>query len=154
TVIVKGTGTIFLGGPPLVKAATGEEVSADDLGGGDVHSRPRGGTDHYARKDEHALAITPQIVDHLARRPPEPPRGERAPQPARATIRPSSTASSRPTCAAPTTCARWSPGWWMARASTSSRRSTARRWSAASRISWATRSASSPTTASSSPRAR
>jgi acetyl-CoA carboxylase carboxyltransferase component len=68
TVIVKGTGTIFLGGPPLVKAATGEEVSAEDLGGADVHSRISGVTDHYAMDDEHALAITRDIVANLYRR--------------------------------------------------------------------------------------
>ncbi len=65
TVIVKGTGTIFLGGPPLVKAATGEEVSAEDLGGADVHSRISGVTDHYAMDDEHALAITRDIAANL-----------------------------------------------------------------------------------------
>src|SRR6187455_2977494 len=53
TVIVKGNGTIFLGGPPLVKAATGEDVSAEDLGGADVHSRISGVTDHYAMDDPH-----------------------------------------------------------------------------------------------------
>jgi acetyl-CoA carboxylase carboxyltransferase component len=68
TVIVKGTGTIFLGGPPLVKAATGEEVSAEDLGGADVHSRVSGVTDHYAMDDEHALAITRDIASNLFRR--------------------------------------------------------------------------------------
>jgi acetyl-CoA carboxylase carboxyltransferase component len=68
TVIVKGIGTIFLGGPPLVKAATGEEVSAEDLGGADVHSRISGVTDHYAMNDEHALAITRDIVANLFRR--------------------------------------------------------------------------------------
>src|SRR5216117_1356780 len=57
TVIVKQQGTIFLGGPPLVKAATGEVVSAEDLGGGDVHSRTSGVTDHLADDDRHALAI-------------------------------------------------------------------------------------------------
>jgi acetyl-CoA carboxylase carboxyltransferase component len=62
TVIVKGTGTIFLGGPPLVKAATGEEVSAEELGGADVHSRVSGVTDHYAVSDEHALALARSIV--------------------------------------------------------------------------------------------
>jgi acetyl-CoA carboxylase carboxyltransferase component len=67
TVIVKGNGTIFLGGPPLVKAATGEEVSAEDLGGADVHSRVSGVTDHYAMDDEHALAITRDIVANLFR---------------------------------------------------------------------------------------
>ncbi len=65
TVIVKGTGTIFLGGPPLVKAATGEEVSAEELGGADVHSRTSGVTDHYAISDEHALAIAREIVANL-----------------------------------------------------------------------------------------
>ncbi|MGI8587645.1 MAG: carboxyl transferase domain-containing protein [Chloroflexia bacterium] len=68
TVIVKGTGTIFLGGPPLVKAATGEEVSAEDLGGGEVHSRVSGVTDHLAVDDPHALAITRDIITHLHRR--------------------------------------------------------------------------------------
>ncbi len=57
TVIVKGTGTIFLGGPPLVKAATGEDVSAEDLGGSDVHTRLSGVADHEALDDEHALAL-------------------------------------------------------------------------------------------------
>ncbi len=64
-VIVKGQGTIFLGGPPLVKAATGEEVSAEELGGGDMHSRISGVTDHLALNDPHALAIVRQIVANL-----------------------------------------------------------------------------------------
>jgi len=64
-VIVKEQGTIFLGGPPLVKAATGEEVSAEDLGGADVHSRISGVTDHYALNDAHALAIVRRIVGNL-----------------------------------------------------------------------------------------
>src|SRR5947208_4486027 len=68
TVIVRGNGTIFLGGPPLVKAATGEEVSAEDLGGADVHCRTSGVTDHYALNDEHALAICRSIVSNLNRR--------------------------------------------------------------------------------------
>jgi acetyl-CoA carboxylase carboxyltransferase component len=65
SVIVKGTGTIFLGGPPLVKAATGEEVTAEELGGADVHSRVSGVTDHYAVNDEHALALAREIVANL-----------------------------------------------------------------------------------------
>ncbi len=65
TVIVKGNGTIFLGGPPLVKAATGEEVSAEDLGGGDVHTRVSGVADHLANDDAHALAIVREIVANL-----------------------------------------------------------------------------------------
>jgi 3-methylcrotonyl-CoA carboxylase beta subunit len=81
TVIVKGTGTIFLGGPPLVKAATGEEVSAEELGGAEVHSRRSGVTDHEALDDEHALALGRSIVRHLARRPPDPPWDRRPPEP-------------------------------------------------------------------------
>jgi acetyl-CoA carboxylase carboxyltransferase component len=65
TVIVEGTGTIFLGGPPLVKAATGEEVSAEDLGGARVHTERSGVADHRATDDEHALAITRSIVASL-----------------------------------------------------------------------------------------
>jgi acetyl-CoA carboxylase carboxyltransferase component len=68
TVIVRGNGTIFLAGPPLVKAATGEEVSAEELGGADVHCRTSGVTDHYALNDEHALAICRSIVTNLNRR--------------------------------------------------------------------------------------
>jgi 3-methylcrotonyl-CoA carboxylase beta subunit len=65
TVIVKNQGTIFLGGPPLVKAATGEIVSAEDLGGAEVHARKSGVADHYAQDDYHALAIARRIVSHL-----------------------------------------------------------------------------------------
>jgi acetyl-CoA carboxylase carboxyltransferase component len=65
TVIVKGTGTIFLGGPPLVKAATGEEVSAEELGGADVHTRLSGVADYFAEDDEHALQIVRTIVGTL-----------------------------------------------------------------------------------------
>src|SRR5262249_35701927 len=67
TVIVRGKGTIFLAGPPLVKAATGEEVTAEELGGADVHSRTSGVTDHYATSDLHALAIVRSIVSNLNR---------------------------------------------------------------------------------------
>lgn len=67
TVIVKGTGTIFLAGPPLVKAATGEEVTAEELGGADVHTRVSGVADHYAEDDEHALQIVRDIVATLNR---------------------------------------------------------------------------------------
>ena len=61
-VIVKGTGTIFLGGPPLVKAATGEDVTAEDLGGAEVHARRSGVVDHYAEDDRHALRIVRDII--------------------------------------------------------------------------------------------
>ncbi|WP_370250319.1 acyl-CoA carboxylase subunit beta [Nocardioides sp.] len=69
TVIVAGQGTIFLGGPPLVKAATGEVVTAEELGGGEVHARTSGVVDHLAEDDDHALAILRGIVDTL---PPDP----------------------------------------------------------------------------------
>jgi acetyl-CoA carboxylase carboxyltransferase component len=65
SVIVRGTGTIFLGGPPLVQAATGEVVSAEDLGGSGVHTRTSGVADHEAVDDEHALALARSIVRHL-----------------------------------------------------------------------------------------
>jgi 3-methylcrotonyl-CoA carboxylase beta subunit len=71
TVIVKNQGTIFLGGPPLVKAATGEVVSAEDLGGGDVHTRLSGVADHLADNDSHAIAIARHIVANLNRKRPE-----------------------------------------------------------------------------------
>jgi 3-methylcrotonyl-CoA carboxylase beta subunit len=81
TIIVQGQGTIFLAGPPLVKAATGEEVSAEDLGGADLHTRESGVADHLARDDRHALALARRIVGNLnaGKRPavelrsPEPP---------------------------------------------------------------------------------
>jgi 3-methylcrotonyl-CoA carboxylase beta subunit len=82
TIIVKGQGTIFLGGPPLVKAATGEVVSAEDLGGADVHTRISGVADHFAEDDAHALGLARRIVANLNRAktnpldvaPPEEPR--------------------------------------------------------------------------------
>src|SRR5712692_2010557 len=67
TIIVKGEGTIFLGGPPLVKAATGEIVSPEELGGAEVHARQSGVADHYAQNDTHALAIARTIVANLSR---------------------------------------------------------------------------------------
>ena len=72
TVIVRKQGTIFLGGPPLVKAATGEVISAEDLGGADVHARRSGVADHYAAHDSHALAIVRSIVRTLAKPKPQP----------------------------------------------------------------------------------
>ncbi len=80
-VIVKGTGTIFLGGPPLVKAATGEDVSAEDLGGARVHTEQSGVADHFAEDDDQALELLREMVFHLGRAPqaavdlrsPEPP---------------------------------------------------------------------------------
>ncbi|KGB92393.1 MULTISPECIES: carboxyl transferase domain-containing protein [Burkholderia] len=82
SIIVKDQGTIFLGGPPLVKAATGEEVSAEDLGGGDVHTRLSGVADHLAQNDAHALSIARNIVGHLAPKI-APPVALREPKPPR-----------------------------------------------------------------------
>ncbi len=73
TIIVRGTGTIFIGGPPLVKAATGQDVTAEELGGADVHTRRSGVADHYATSDEHALALARRIVANLHRRRPDVP---------------------------------------------------------------------------------
>jgi len=67
TIIVKGTGTIFLGGPPLVKAATGEEVTAEELGGADVHTRLSGVADYFAEDDEHALRLARTTLSTLNR---------------------------------------------------------------------------------------
>src|SRR5256886_8646297 len=64
---VKGQGTFFLGGPPLVKAATGEIVSPEELGGAEVHARQSGVADHYAQNDTHALAMARAIVANLNR---------------------------------------------------------------------------------------
>ncbi len=75
-VIVKEQGTIFLGGPPLVKAATGEVVTAEDLGGGDVHTRISGVADHLADNDRHALYIARRIVGHLNKQRPAGPKLE------------------------------------------------------------------------------
>ncbi len=79
TIIVRGQGTIFLGGPPLVKAATGEEVTAEELGGGELHARRSGVADHLAEDDAHALQIVREIVATLGGRGPGPAPWERAP---------------------------------------------------------------------------
>jgi acetyl-CoA carboxylase carboxyltransferase component len=81
TVIVRGTGTIFIGGPPLVKAATGQDVTPEELGGADVHARRSGVADHYATSDEHALAIARSIVRNLSLPRPEPPWEPAEPEP-------------------------------------------------------------------------
>ena len=105
TVIVRGQGTIFLGGPPLVKAATGEVVSAEELGGGEVHARQSGVVDHLAADDRDALAILRSIVRTLDRRGPAP--FERLPsRRSRSRTRTSSTTSCPRTCARRTTSAR------------------------------------------------
>ena len=154
TIIVRKQGTIFLGGPPLVKAATGEVVSAEDLGGADVHAAPPASPIITRVDDAHALAIARRIVGNLniaqgGRR--RPCRAGRA-----AVCRPSELEAIVPTDLKKQydIRARSSPGSSTAPSSTSSRRSTARRWSPASRGSTACRSASSPITASCSPKAR
>jgi propionyl-CoA carboxylase len=81
TVIVKGTGTIFIGGPPLVKAATGEDVTAEELGGADVHTRISGVADHFAEDDRHALAIARRILANV-------PAVKHAPWPIAASVEP------------------------------------------------------------------
>jgi 3-methylcrotonyl-CoA carboxylase beta subunit len=81
TIIVRGTGTIFIGGPPLVRAATGQEVTAEELGGADVHARQSGVADHYATSDEHALAIARRVVANLHRPRPDLPWRRAAPEP-------------------------------------------------------------------------
>ena len=102
TVIVRGTGTIFLGGPPLVKAATGEDVTPEELGGAEVHTRRSGVADHEALDDEHALASGARSSPtSTARRPSRPgtgasPRRRRSTRP-ETTRRPRCTARSRPT---------------------------------------------------------
>src|SRR3546814_17569878 len=70
TVIVRNKGTIFLAGPPLVKAATGEEISAEELGGAATHGRQSGLVDHVAENDEHALTIVRDLVSTLPQTPP------------------------------------------------------------------------------------
>jgi 3-methylcrotonyl-CoA carboxylase beta subunit len=80
TIIVKGTGTIFIGGPPLVKAATGQDVTAEELGGADVHARQSGVADHYATSDEHALALVREIVRNFNLPDKDPPWALTAPE--------------------------------------------------------------------------
>ena len=127
TVIVRGQGTIFLGGPPLVKAATGEVVTAEDLGGGELHSRTSGVTDHLAENDAHALQIVRDIVATLPV-PTSTGLGGRTRAGRPRSTRASSTASCPPTCRPRTTCTRSSRGWSTAASCTSSSASTAPRW--------------------------
>jgi 3-methylcrotonyl-CoA carboxylase beta subunit len=124
-VIVREQGTIFLGGPPLVRAATGEEVTAEELGGGDVHTRISGVADHLAADDADALRIARDILGALppGPAPPSSARRRRSPR----TTRRSSTASSRATRGRSPTRASSSRAWSTAAASRSSRRSTGRR---------------------------
>ena len=126
-VIVRDQGTIFLGGPPLVKAATGEVVSAEELGGGDLHAAGvRGNRPPRRRRPRRAAhgAVDRRHPGAARRRA----LGRRRRPRSRSTTPGRCTAWSRPTCARPTTCARSSRGSWTGRGSPSSRRSTGRRW--------------------------
>ena len=154
SVIVRNEGTIFLGGPPLVKAATGEVVSAEELGGADVHARISGVADHYAHDDAHALGIA-----RAHRRQPQPRQARRrstSPRPrSRSTIRQElyGIVPSRPAQALRRARGDRAPGR-RHRARRVQAALRPRRWSPALRGSGAIRSASSPTTASCSPKAR
>ena len=145
SVIVRNQGTIFLAGPPLVKAATGEVITAEELGGGDLHARKSGVVDHLAENDEHALTIVRDIVATLP--------ADRTPDVALKTPRAPKFAAEElyglipEDVRAPMTSMRSSRGSSTRPSSTSSSRSTGRRWSPASRISGGCRSRSSPTTA-------
>ena len=106
TIIVKNQGTIFLGGPPLVKAATGEVVSAEDLGGGDVHARKSGVADHLAQDDRHALALCAPHRRQSEHQEDRRHSAARKPREPALSTPPSSTASCRSTSKSNTTCAR------------------------------------------------
>ena len=82
SIMVRDQATIFLGGPPLVKAATGEVISAEALGGADVHCRQSGVADHYAENDEHALHLARTVVGHLNRHKPAEPNRKASSEPA------------------------------------------------------------------------
>jgi 3-methylcrotonyl-CoA carboxylase beta subunit len=146
SIIVKEQGTIFLGGPPLVKAATGEVVSAEDLGGGDVHTRLSGVVDHLAQDDLHALALARTIVSNLNRTKPQHMRCASA---SNRSTRPQELygvipVDTRKPFDVREVIARIVDGSVFR----NSRRATAPRWCAASPASSACRSGSSPTTAS------
>ena len=149
-VIVRNQGTIFLGGPPLVKAATGEVVTAEELGGGDLHARVSGVTDHLAEDDAHALQIVRDIVATLARARAAPWEVAAAEEPAVDPRRALRRRAGR--LPDPVRRARGHrPGRRRQPLPGVQGRVRRRRWSPASPASTATRSASSPTTASCSP---
>ena len=134
TIIVEKQGTIFLGGPPLVKAATGETVSAEDLGGGDLHTRVSGVADALARDDAHALALARRAIANLNRPRQARRRHRRA---GRAALSDRGSRGDRARRSAPAgrrARDHRAPRRRLA-SSTSSRRATARRWSPASRAS-------------------
>ena len=148
TIIVKNQGTIFLGGPPLVKAATGEVVSAEDLGGGDVHTRLSGVADHLAQNDMHALALARAGRGHPEPRARLPPVQLREPRPPKYDAAGAVRRDPDRHAQALRRARDHRPHRRRLASSTSSRRASAPRWSAASPTSKACRSASSPTTAS------
>ena len=145
TIIVKEQGTIYLAGPPLVKAAIGEDVDDETLGGGDLHTRISGVADHLANDDEHALLLARDIVART--RAPKAPLIEAGSDSDPKYPPKSSTASCRKAHATSTTCARCSRVSSTARSSTSSRLATARRSSARSPHSGTSPSAFSRATA-------
>ena len=153
SVIVRGTGTIFLGGPPLVKAATGEEVTAEELGGADVHARVSGVVDHLAVDDQHALSIAREIVRNL-NLPAEP--GWQAAEPEEPAVDPVELYGVVPGDLRQSFDVREviAPDRRRLACCTSSSRSTATRWSAGSPACTGIRSPSSRTTASCSPSRR
>ena len=132
-IIVKGQGTIFLGGPPLVKAATGEVVSAEDLGGADVHTGVSGVTDHFAESDAHAIGWRGASSARWASASGPRSRSDAAREPLYAAEELYGVVPADPRSR--TTCAKSSRASSTARSSTSSRQLTARRSSAASRTS-------------------
>ena len=126
TIIVEKQGTIFLAGPPLVKAATGETVTAEELGGGDLHTRVSGVADALARDDAHALALARRAIANLNRRAKAAARVDAPAEPLYPVEELERIVADR---SAPdrSTRARSSRGWSTARSSTSSRRATERR---------------------------
>jgi 3-methylcrotonyl-CoA carboxylase beta subunit len=130
-VIVRNQGQIFLGGPPLVKAATGEEIDAESLGGAEVHCRESGVCDHYAENDVEALAMARKIVGRLKAAP-----DTRLCHHANRFMTPASCMVwFRPICASPMTRANSLRDWWMPPSSMSSNNCMAPHWCVASRIS-------------------
>jgi 3-methylcrotonyl-CoA carboxylase beta subunit len=133
-VIVKGTGTIYLGGPPLVKAATGEEVTHEDLGGADLHTRLSGVSDHLADSDRDALEICRSILTTLPRKPAKPRRAE-----IEEPLYPAEELYGLIPANARQTCMKSLLDWWTAAAFMNSRRAMVRRSSADSPTGWVTR---------------
>ena len=145
TIIVKKQGTIYLGGPPLVKAATGEIVTAEELGGAEMHTSVSGVADHLAENDSHAMQICRNIFKTLEK--PKKQLLDMLPVEELSTTLRNFTVSHLSICAKWSTRARSSCAWSMAAASRNSKRGMPQPSSADSRTSWDFQWASSPTTA-------